>query len=130
MKVALMILVFLISVPSLTYSENGGVKNKSTKPANVMREVKKNRLCMNKNLIYKEPQMYVHVGKKTYYACCSQCYKNLKNNKAPRFAKDPLTNETVDKADAFVVDWNNRPYYFKNRENAEKFAKKHNAILE
>lgn len=81
-------------------------------------------VCMVNNTYMGIPQIPVTVGEKTYYGCCEDCKKKLRESDVFRIAKDPYTGEIVDKADAFIVrKSNNSPevYYFKSKENFEDF---------
>lgn len=64
---------------------------------------------------------------KTYYGCCQGCVSTLKNDTASRFASDPTTGESVDKAEAFIIikpGSKDEVLYFKSETNAKKYLKK------
>merc|ERR1712232_951318 len=86
--------------------------------------VKSSYVCyVNNNYMGKE-QIPVEVDGKTYYGCCQGCVGNLKKNRAPRYATDPLTGREVDKATAYIVlkpNGNGKVLYFESEENYLKF---------
>lgn len=78
---------------------------------------------VNNNYMGKE-QIPVEVDGKTYYGCCMGCVGNLKKNRAPRYARDPLTGNEVDKATAYIVlkpNGNGKVLYFQSEENYLKY---------
>ncbi len=67
----------------------------------------------------------VTIDKKDYYGCCAMCKEKLTMSIDHREAVDPLTEEKVDKAKAYIVaDKTNKgkTLYFKNKENFQRFA--------
>lgn len=80
-------------------------------------------ICMVNNSYKGRVMIPVFIGKKTYYGCCPSCELKLKNRPDLYFAKDPLTGETVDKANAIItLDPKRFPriLYFNSLLNAEK----------
>lgn len=81
-------------------------------------------VCMVNDAYMGIKQFPVPVEDKMYYGCCEQCVDKIKNNRAFRYAKDPLTGEEVDKASAFIVKKSESDpsvYYFKSKDNYLKF---------
>ena len=76
----------------------------------------------------KSEQIPVPVNGKTYYGCCEGCVKTLKEDTSSRYAYDPLSNEQVDKATAFIVG---KPgskedvFYFISESNANEYFNKY-----
>ena len=66
-------------------------------------QVQSSYVCYVNNRYLGKEQIPVEVDGKTYYGCCQGCVGNLKKNRAPRYAKDPLTGDEVDKSSAFIV---------------------------
>ncbi len=90
-------------------------------------KVKTSYVCFVNNKYMGKEQIPVEVGGETYYGCCKGCVGNLKSNRKVRFAKDPLTGKEVDKAKAYIVTQgkgSKAVFYFKNKENYEKYKKK------
>ncbi|MEO5599379.1 MAG: TRASH domain-containing protein [Cyclobacteriaceae bacterium] len=48
-------------------------------------------------------QIPVMVLNKTYYGCCEKCVRDLNTDETVRFAVDPYSKQTVDKALAFIT---------------------------
>ena len=76
-------------------------------PAERYIEIKdKHKVCMVNN-VYNPMADFtpfkVTVEKKDYYGCCAGCRANLLENMKIRLARDPLTNEVVDKGTAYLV---------------------------
>lgn len=81
-------------------------------------------VCMVNDAYMGIKQFPVPVEDKMYYGCCEQCVDKIKNNRAFRYANDPLTGEEVDKALAFIVmksEIDHSVYYFKSSDNYRKF---------
>lgn len=117
--------IIFLTIISLSYALFG-----AEEPKIVIKEVDPSHLCMNKNLVYKKPQGKVKIKGKYYYYCCSACYQALTNFESPRYAIDPISKEKVNKADAFTVSENRKAVYFKNRDNAKKYAKQKGTELQ
>ncbi len=89
----------------------------------------KNQVCMvndfyNPMADFKE--FMVNVDNKSYYGCCAMCKDKLRTSSHHRFSTDPLTNEQISKADAYIVaDKTNKgkTFYFKNKLNFLKWVK-------
>lgn len=84
------------------------------------------QVCMITNKFMSKDQIAVPVKGKTYYGCCQMCVGTLTNDDASRHATDPLTDQKVDKADAFIVikpGTTDDVLYFASKSNAEKYLK-------
>ena len=83
------------------------------------------KVCMVNDAFMGKPQIEVPVNGKMYYGCCNMCVGKLNNSEAIRTAKDPYTEEAVDKASAFIVldpdSDQDAVLYFKNQKNYLKF---------
>jgi YHS domain-containing protein len=89
-------------------------------------KVKTSFVCMMDNKFKGKEQIPVMVNGKTYYGCCQGCVHALKNNRDIRYARDPLTGEEVDKADAYITLKSNGTdsvFYFKSVETYADFMK-------
>ncbi|MFH6983343.1 eL24 family ribosomal protein [Marinoscillum luteum] len=81
-------------------------------------------VCMVNNSYKGREMIPVFIGDKTYYGCCPSCEQKLKNRPHLYHVNDPLTGETVDKANAFITfDPKRYPrvLYFKSLQNAETY---------
>jgi len=80
-------------------------------------------VCMVTDRVPGDRAMFpVRVKGKTYYGCCPVCIGRLKNERAVRYAIDPVTGREVDKATAFIVSGpEKRALYFESEESARKF---------
>lgn len=103
----------------------------STPPNHWLQQVKTKYVCMVNDTVFEKPQIPVEVGNKTYYGCCMGCVSTLQNNKAIRYAIDPVTGNEVDKATAIIAaDSERKAYYFENTKNLEHFKQLKSEILE
>lgn len=74
------------------------------------------------NRYQKAVQEPVSLNGKAYYAAGSGYSSTLSNNPSIRFAKDPLTNRVVDKAEAIIfADAAGRAYYFESEDTYKGF---------
>ncbi len=79
-------------------------------------------VCMVNDDAYTTEQIPVEVDGKTYYGCCMGCKAKLENDPSIRFAIDPVSGSSVDKATAIIgVDLFNTVYYFENLENLNAY---------
>jgi YHS domain-containing protein len=84
-------------------------------------------VCMVNDAFMGRKQFPVAVGDKIYYGCCEMCVGKLQNSDQYRYGIDPLTNEKVDKVEAYIVlasEETGAVYYFANEENYKKFKSK------
>lgn len=127
--------LFLLAFMSCTAAQEKTV-NKSTLMASAtmvepsdtgITQLKNSKVCMINNKSMSTDQIVVQVNNKTYYGCCEACVKALKEDPATRFAIDPLSNEQVDKATAFIIGkpgTKDNVLYFKSKANANEYIKK------
>ncbi len=86
--------------------------------------VPKELVCMVNDAFMGKEQLKVEHEGKVYYGCCAMCQSRIPEDETVRQAKDPLTLETVDKAEAYIVmiGDNGEVAYFKNEANYQQFA--------
>jgi YHS domain-containing protein len=90
---------------------------------NVLEPVENEKVCMVNDTFFGTTQIPVKVGSKTYYGCCENCKKTLKEDANSRFAVDPVSKKKVDKATAVIgATKDNRVYYFQSPANMKKFG--------
>jgi YHS domain-containing protein len=76
------------------------------------------RVCMVTNKAFPDDQIPVEVEGKTYYGCCEMCKGRLTSDAKLRTAVDPVSQKTVDKADAVIAaDSKGKVFYFENDDN-------------
>jgi hypothetical protein len=89
----------------------------------------KNKVCMVNdfyNPMADFSNFMVKVENKNYYGCCSMCKEKLMKSSQFRIGIDPLTNEKISKADAYIVadkTNNGKTIYFKNKSNFLNWSK-------
>lgn len=82
-------------------------------------------VCMINNRFMGSPQIPVPVAGKTYYGCCAGCKAKLENDPTARTAVDPVTQATVDKAQAVLAQTNTGVVlYFENEQTFTTYAKR------
>lgn len=89
-------------------------------------KVKASHVCMPDDKYFGRKLVPVEINGKTYYACCQKCGAKLRLE-AARYGADPMTGESVDKADAYIVlkqDGSNGVFYFKSVETYSKYIEK------
>lgn len=86
--------------------------------------VPKELVCMVNDAYMGKKQLEVTHEGKMYYGCCAMCQSRIPEDESVRVALDPLTLETVDKAEAYIViiGNNGEVAYFKNEENYRQFV--------
>lgn len=83
------------------------------------------RVCMVTNKAFPDDQIAVEVEGKTYYGCCEMCKGRLTSDAKLRTAVDPVSQKTVDKADAVIAaDSKGKVFYFENDENLAAYNAK------
>lgn len=83
------------------------------------------RVCMVTNKAFPDDQIPVDVEGKTYYGCCEMCKGRLTSDAKLRTAVDPVSQKTVDKADAVIAaDSRGKVFYFENEENLAAYNAK------
>ena len=85
-------------------------------------------VCMGNDAFMNEEQILVPVNGKDYYGCCAMCKDKLVNDLSARTAIDPVTNNRVDKADAFIAIAGDKGVvaYFENEQSYNQFFLKNN----
>lgn len=99
-------------------------KDQINTPANLwMKRVKASEVNMVTNRYNREPQSKVIMEGKIYYASGESYVGTIRQNPSLRFAKDPVTNKTIDKAEAVIyVDASGRALYFESGDTYERFV--------
>lgn len=88
-----------------------------------LKPVEAEYVCMVNNQSYDSPQIAVEVEGKTYYGCCLMCKERLAKDPAVRSAVDPVSGNSVNKAEAVIGAGPDKTvYYFENEENFQKFT--------
>ncbi len=89
-------------------------------------QVEAQYVCMVNNTVFDRPQIPVIVNNKTYYGCCAGCKDRLTNDAAIRTARDPISNNEVDKSIAiYGAASDGKVYYFENTTNLEQYRTNH-----
>jgi len=84
---------------------------------------KKEMVCMINDEVLNKPGVAVAQSGKTYYGCCEMCLEKLKKEPSKYItAKDPVSGQKVDKADAFIYGLDGKAFYFANEANRKAFA--------
>ena len=111
----------LLTIPFLGHAEPGGQSHEAH--SSWLKPVEAQYVCMVNNQSYDSPQISVEVEGKTYYGCCPMCKTKLEKVPAMRSATDPVSGNTVDKAEAVIGTSPDRTvYYFENEENFHTYA--------
>ncbi|MBI5469166.1 MAG: hypothetical protein HY891_08550 [Deltaproteobacteria bacterium] len=100
------------------------VSGKSGAPVkNEVKFAKRSDVCMVTDMVPGDRPMFpVEVDGKTYYGCCPMCVHRLKDERAIRYAVDPVTKREVDKASAFITAGPGRKaVYFESEATAKKY---------
>lgn len=109
------LLMVFIATPALAQTSN-------SMPSTMLRLVETEYVCMVNDTVFDNPQIPVEVNGKTYYGCCMGCVSTLQNDKAIRYAVDPVSNNQVDKATATIGAATDRTVkYFENLENLNSY---------
>ena len=96
----------------------------STGPASAwLTRVDASRVNMATNRVEKAGQKSVVLDGKTYYTAGAAFTENMLLNPSTRFTKDPLSNRSIDKADAVIyADASGRAYYFESEKSFDNFV--------
>lgn len=99
------------------------IRVKKEAPAKMwLKKVTSGEVNMVTNRYTGEQQNAIRVNDKTYFATGDGYALNMKNNSSVRFAKDPVTGKTIDKADAATYsDASGRILYFESEMSFERF---------
>lgn len=85
--------------------------------------VPRKEVCMVTDRVFAKEQIPVEYGGKTYYGCCMGCVSRIKNERAVRYATDPVTGAEVDKATAYIAEGaGGEALYFESVETAAAYA--------
>ena len=91
-----------------------------------VKRVENKYVCMVNDRFFKEVQIPVPVGDRTYYGCCQGCVETLKNDPESRTATDPVSGAQVDKATAIAGALpDGTVQYFESEANLNAFARSH-----
>ena len=113
MKIILTLLMAFIAFPAIAAEDT----------TNKLRIVESKYICMVNDSVFNKEQISVPVGDKTYYGCCSMCEERLKTDEAIRTAIDPVSGNSVDKAEAVIaVDAKDNVYYFESEKTMKNLA--------
>lgn len=95
------------TMPVISHADN---------PSHVwLKRVMPSQVNMVTNMYTQDAQTAVQIGGKLYYTHSEPYIMNLRENPSIRFAKDPVTGRTIDKAEAAVyIDASGRVLYFKS----------------
>ncbi len=116
-KLFMTLILAIMAVPAMAQEHSDDHGRDWLKP------VEAQFICMVNNQSYDTPQIAVEVEGKTYYGCCPMCKDRLANDPAVRSAVDPVSGNTVNKADVVIGSGPDRTaYYFENEENFQKYA--------
>ena len=92
-------------------------------PSQKLTPIEAKYVCMINDDSYTKEQILVKVDEKDYYGCCMGCKAKLENDPSTRFAIDPVSGNTVDKATAVIGAAPNKDvYYFESLENLQSFV--------
>ena len=108
--------IVLVSFSSQSYADN------SEQQSSALSEVDSKYVCMITDQEFAREQIPVEVEGKTYYGCCEMCKAKIKNNPQSRLAKDPVSGNNVDKAEAVIgAAPDGKVFYFESEENLTQF---------
>jgi YHS domain-containing protein len=80
-------------------------------------------VCMVNNQYMGKPQIPVAVDGKTYFGCCEMCKSKLEHDRDSRFATDPTSGASVDKAKAVIGKTSDGTVlYFENEANLKRYT--------
>jgi YHS domain-containing protein len=98
----------------------------ATQPSGKLTKVESaKRVCMVTNKTFADDQIAVEVEGKTYYGCCEMCKGRLTSDAKLRTAVDPVSQKSVDKAEAVIAaDSKGKVFYFENDENLAAYNAK------
>jgi YHS domain-containing protein len=79
-------------------------------------------VCMMNDKRFAEAQIPVEVDGGTYYGCCAMCKDRLGNDPSSRVARDPITDEEVDKSSAVIIrDTTGKVLYFASEDTLRRY---------
>ena len=89
-----------------------------------LKVVENKRVCMVTNMVFPKDQIPVTHQGKTYYGCCENCKKTLSEDANARFAIDPVSKKSIDKATSIIAARDDGSViYFESRKNLNKYKK-------
>ena len=101
---------------------NLSVSYADSPPSKTLSQVENKKVCMVNDMYFAKEQIPVSVNDRTYYGCCENCKKTLKEDAQSRQATDPITGKTVDKSTAVIgADTKGQVHYFENVANLNSF---------
>jgi len=88
-----------------------------------MTRVNAHEVNMVTNMHEAVAQKEITIDGKTYYGSCKGCADNMLSNTSTRFARDPYTNNLVDKSEAVIYsDSSGRTWYFESNTTQASFV--------
>lgn len=115
---------YLASVRSeALHAKNAVPARIATGPASSwMKRVNANEVNMVTNRFERKQQNEISLNGKVYFATGEGYAFNMTQNPSLRFAKDPMTNKAIDKAEAVIYsDASGRAHYFESEETYKNF---------
>jgi len=110
-------LTFIFGFGSFSLADNSSQQNSS------LTKVDSKYVCMITNQEFAKEQIPVELEGKTYYGCCEMCKAKIKNNPQSREATDPISGNTVDKAEAVIgAAPDGKVFYFESEENLSQYS--------
>jgi YHS domain-containing protein len=99
------------------------VKVASTGPASSwFVRAEPNEVNMVTNQHERKAQDEINLNGAVYYGTGDGCARNIRNNPSTRFARDPVTNASIDKSAAVIfADASGRAYYFESEDSFKRF---------
>lgn len=86
--------------------------------------VPRSHVCVVKNTVEDGEILPVNLDGKTYYGCCASCIASFKNSPEKyRFAIDPVSEKSIDKAESVILDYKGRAIYFSSMKSLITFLK-------
>ena len=93
--------------------------------ADPLAHVEAKRVCMVNDTVFPKDQIPVQVDGKTYFGCCEMCKGRLTSDEGIRYAKDPVSGKTVDKATAVIgATPDGKVLYFESEKTFKAFGQK------
>ena len=100
-------------------------KAAATQKAGALQKAEAKRVCMVQDTVFPKDQIPVQVDGKTYFGCCEMCKGRLTSDEAVRYAKDPVSGKTVDKATAVIgATPDGKALYFESEKTFKAFGQK------
>ena len=100
-------------------------KAAATEKASPLQKAEAKRVCMVQDTVFPKDQIPIQVDGKTYFGCCEMCKGRLASDEAVRYAKDPVSGKTVDKATAVIgATPEGKALYFESEKTFKAFGQK------